>query len=190
MAYIVAALTKGAHQARGLIRALADAGFPREEIDMNSGPIAGLIAMGIPDNEAHVFAEGARRGGAIVVVKADDEFEAEQAALLMHQHGAVDVEACDAGWRRLGWSGRVAHPAAMVSVGHYALVFGDYPGRSGIPPRAGQDRCVPTPPDSRQIPTHSGRPRPWPPDGLRGRSTPAGASLHRKPRRPRRHADA
>jgi hypothetical protein len=78
-----------------------------------------------------VFAEGARRGGAIVVVKADDEFEAEQAALLMHQHGAVDVESCDAGWRRLGWSGRIPHPASMVSIGHYALVFGDYPGGSG-----------------------------------------------------------
>ena len=131
MAYIVAGLTKGAHQARGLIRALADAGFPREEVDMAAGPIAGLVEMGIPENEAHVFAEGARRGGAIVVVKADDEFEAEQAALLMHQHGAVDVESCDAGWRRLGWSGRIPHPASMVSVGHYALVFGDYPGGSG-----------------------------------------------------------
>lgn len=129
MAYIVAGLTKGAHQARGLIRALADAGFPREEIDITG--VAGLVEMGIPDNEAHVFAEGARRGGAIVAVKADDEFEAEQAALLMHQHGAVDVEACDAGWRRLGWSGRIPHPASMVSVGHYALVFGDYPGGSG-----------------------------------------------------------
>jgi hypothetical protein len=131
MAYIVAGLTKGAHQARGLIRALADAGFPREEVDMAAGPIAGLVEMGIPENEAHVFAEGARRGGAIVVVKADDEFEAEQAALLMHQHGAVDVESCDAGWRRLGWSGRIPHPASMVSVGHYALVFGDYPSGSG-----------------------------------------------------------
>jgi len=131
MAYIVAGMTKGMHQARGLIRALADAGFPREEIDMNAGPIAGLVAMGIPDTEAHVFAEGARRGGGIVVVMADDEFEAEQAALLMHQHGAVDVEACDAGWRRLGWSGRVAHPESMVSIGHYALVFGDYPSGSG-----------------------------------------------------------
>jgi hypothetical protein len=131
MAYIVAGLTKGAHQARGLIRALADAGFPREEIDRAAGPVAGLVEMGIPENEAHVFAEGARRGGAIVVVKADDEFEAEQAALLMHQHGAVDVEACDAGWRRLGWSGRIPHPASMVSIGHYALVFGDYPGGSG-----------------------------------------------------------
>ena len=56
MAYIVAGLTKGAHQARGLIRALADAGFPREEIDMNSGPTAGLVSMGIPETEAHVFA--------------------------------------------------------------------------------------------------------------------------------------
>lgn len=131
MAYIVAGLTKGAHQARGLIRALADAGFPREEIDMARGPLGGLVEMGIPENEAHVFAEGVRRGGGIVVVKADDEFEAEQAALLMHQHGAVDIEACDAGWRRLGWSGRVVEPESMISVGHYALVFGDYPGGAG-----------------------------------------------------------
>lgn len=131
MSYIVAGLTKGMHQGRGLIRALADAGFPREEINTNDGMVPGLVAMGIPESEAHVFAEGARRGGGVVIVRADDEFEAEQAALLMHQHGAVDVESCDAGWRRLGWSGRIPHPASMVSVGHYALVFGDYPSGSG-----------------------------------------------------------
>jgi hypothetical protein len=131
MSYIVAGLTKGMHQGRGLIRALADAGFPREEIGTSDGMVRGLVEMGIPESEAHVFAEGARRGGGVVVVRADDEFEAEQAALLMHQHGAVDVEACDAGWRRLGWSGRIPHPASMVSVGHYALVFGDYPAGSG-----------------------------------------------------------
>jgi len=131
MSYIVAALTKGMHQGRSLIRALADAGFPREEIDTQDGMVRGLVAMGVPESEAHVFAEGARRGGGVVIVRADDEFEAEQAALLMHQHGAVDVEACDAGWRRLGWSPRIPHPASMVTVGHYALVFGDYPGGSG-----------------------------------------------------------
>ena len=131
MPYIVAALTKGMHQGRGLIRALADAGFPREEVNTNDGLVGGLVEMGVPESEAHVFAEGARRGGGVVIVRADDEFEAEQAALLMHQHGAVDVESCDAGWRRLGWSGRIPHPASMVSVGHYALVFGDYPSGSG-----------------------------------------------------------
>ena len=131
MSYIVAAMTKGMHQGRGLVRALADAGFPREEINTGDGLVGGLMEMGIPESEAHVFAEGARRGGGVVIVRAGDEFEAEQAALLMHQHGAVDVEACDAGWRRLGWSGRIPHPASMVSVGHYALVFGDYPSGSG-----------------------------------------------------------
>src|SRR5687767_10728508 len=89
--YIVAALMKDAHQARGLIRALADAAFEREEIDMSGGPVSGLMACGVPEGEAHVLAEGIRRGGAIVAVRADDEMEAEQAALLMSRHGAIDI---------------------------------------------------------------------------------------------------
>ena len=87
--YIVAGLMKDAHQARGLIRALADAAFEREEIDMSGGPIKGLVDCGVPEGEAHVFAEGVRRGGVIVAVSADDEMEAEQAALLMSRHGAI-----------------------------------------------------------------------------------------------------
>src|SRR5262245_20674049 len=131
MAYIVAGLSKDAHQARGLIRALANAGFPREEIDLSGGPVVGLTALGMPETEAHVFAEGVRRGGAIIAVAADDEFEAEQAALLMSQHGAVDVESCDAGWRRLGWSGRLSAPEDRVTIERYPYVFGEYPGGSG-----------------------------------------------------------
>lgn len=131
MAYIVAGLAKDPHQARGLVRALASAGFPREEIDMAGGPIVGLTALGLPESEAHVFAEGVRRGGVIVAVKADDEFEAEQAALLMNNNGAVDVEACDAGWRRQGWSGRISAPEDRMTIERYAYVFGEYPGGSG-----------------------------------------------------------
>ena len=89
--YIVAGLMKDAHQARGLVRALADAAFEREEIDMSGGPIAGLVNCGVPEAEAHVLAEGVRRSGVIVAVKADDEMEAEQAALLMSRHGAIDI---------------------------------------------------------------------------------------------------
>jgi hypothetical protein len=131
MAYIVAGLASDAHQARGLIRALAKAGFAREEIDMSGGPISGLVGLGLPESEAHVFAEGLRRGGAIVVVQADDEFEAEQAALLLNRHGAVDIEACDAGWRRLGWSGRITAPEDRPTLERYPYVFGNYPGGSG-----------------------------------------------------------
>ena len=64
--YIVAGLMKDSHQARGLVRALADAAFEREEIDMSGGPVQGLVNCGVPEGEAHVFAEGVRRGGVVV----------------------------------------------------------------------------------------------------------------------------
>jgi hypothetical protein len=130
--FMVAGLVKDAHQARGLIRALADAAFEREEIDMSGGPVAGLVACGVPESEAHIFAEGVRRGGAIVAVKADDEMEAEQAALLMNRHGAVDVEACGTGWRNQGWSGRITAPEDRVRLERYGYVFGDYPEGAGM----------------------------------------------------------
>ena len=129
--YIVAGLMKDAHQARGLIRALADAAFEREEIDMAGGPIVGLVSCGIPEGDAHVLAEGIRRGGSVVAVKADDKMEAEQAALIMNRHGAVDIEACSTGWRTQGWSGRISAPEDRVRIERYAYVFGDYPAGAG-----------------------------------------------------------
>jgi hypothetical protein len=131
MSYVVAGLMKDVHQARGLVRALADAGFNREEIDMAGGPISGLMAVGVPEADAHILAEGVRRGGAIVAVSADDEMEAEQAALVMTRHGAVDVGACASGWRSQGWSGCIAEPATEVYIERYAYVFGDYPNGAG-----------------------------------------------------------
>lgn len=129
--YIVAGLLRDAQGARGLVRALADAAFEREEIDLSGGPVAGLMACGIPESEAHVFAEGIRRGGAIVAVKADDEMEAEQAALIMNRHGAVDVDACATGWRNTGWRGRISAPEDRVRIERYAYVFGEYPPGAG-----------------------------------------------------------
>jgi hypothetical protein len=141
--YIVAALMKDAHAARGLVRALADAAFEREEIDMTGGPVVGLVSCGVPETEAHVFAEGIRRGGAIVAVKADDEMEAEQAALLMSRHGAVDVEACATGWRSQGWNGRISAPQDRATIERYAYVFGEYPGGAGKIYR--DPRTIPSP---------------------------------------------
>jgi hypothetical protein len=129
--FIVAGLVKDPHQARGLIRALADAAFEREEIDMTGGPVVGLVACGVPEGEAHVLAEGIRRGGALVAVKADDEMEAEEASLIMSRHGAVDIEACATGWRSQGWKGRITAPEDRVTIERYAYVFGEYPGGAG-----------------------------------------------------------
>jgi hypothetical protein len=124
-------LMKDPHQARGVVRALDDAGFDREEIDTAGGLIGGLSGMGLPADEAHSFAEGARRGGTLVCVRADDESEAGRAAEVMAEHGALDIDACAAGWKREGWSGRIAEPQEAVVVESYALSIGDHPTGSG-----------------------------------------------------------
>jgi len=121
MRLVIVGLVRNTRQARGLIRALDDAGFSGEDIDMQSGLLADLAARGVPDKDARVLAEGVRRGGAVVCVRTDSDYEAAEAAELMREHGAVDIDACSAAWSR----------QPEVAVEHYAAVFGEYPNAAG-----------------------------------------------------------
>ena len=127
---VIVGLLKDAHQARGVIRALDDAGFSGDDIDMSCGLLSQLVTRGVPDEDAHAFAEGVRRGGAVVCVRTEDEEEAAEAAELMCAHGAIDIDACTSGWKRAGWGGRCeAQPD--VATEHYAARFGEYPAAPG-----------------------------------------------------------
>jgi len=124
MAMVIVALLRDAHQARGLIRALDDAGFSGEDIDLQGGLAGELALRGVPDEEAATFAEGVRRGGAVVCVRADDQQEAGEAANLMREHGALDIDAC-----RAGWQGEQVQPDPPAE--HYASALGEYPAGPG-----------------------------------------------------------
>jgi hypothetical protein len=98
MNMVVVGLMQDPHQARGAVRALDAAGFDREDIDTEGELAARLASIGVPADEAGYYAEGARRGGTLVCVCADSELEAGRAADIMAEHGALDIEACAAGW--------------------------------------------------------------------------------------------
>ena len=55
------------------------------------GLLGSLMGAGVPEHDAHVYAEGVRRGGAIVTVRADDSNAAAIEAVL-NQHGATAVD--------------------------------------------------------------------------------------------------
>src|SRR5215210_8323827 len=55
------------------------------------GLIGGLTNLGVPEEEAHYYAEGVRRGGILVTVAAETDSEAETAVNVMRRHGAVDI---------------------------------------------------------------------------------------------------
>jgi len=70
------------------------------------GLIGGLTRLGVPEEDAHYYAEGVRRGGILVTVATDDEREADAAAAILRRHGAADIDERASEWKKQGWTGR------------------------------------------------------------------------------------
>jgi uncharacterized protein (TIGR02271 family) len=83
-----------------LIAALTGAGVGA----VAGGLIGALTDIGVPEEEAGYYAEGVRRGGTLVTVRAEEHL-ADRAVEIMERHHAVDVEQRAASWRESGWSG-------------------------------------------------------------------------------------
>ena len=76
---------------------------------MAAGGIAGglvgsLTAAGVDDDDAHVYAEGIKRGGTMVVARVD-EAQAEAAEAILGQHGRVDIQSRRSEYETDGWDG-------------------------------------------------------------------------------------
>ncbi len=69
------------------------------------GSLLGILSsLGVPEEEAHFYAEGVRRGGVLVTVRAGDATHAAQARDILIAAGAVDMTTRRDEWRRAGWS--------------------------------------------------------------------------------------
>lgn len=73
------------------------------------GLIGSLTGLGVSEKEAHVYAEGMRRGGSLVTVKIDDARELEARAIL-DRYTHVDLAAREADYRASGWTGYSDRP--------------------------------------------------------------------------------
>ena len=67
------------------------------------GIVGALTESGVPERDAHVYAEGVRRGGTLVTARVADE-QAEVARGILHDARAVDIEGRRADYERGGWT--------------------------------------------------------------------------------------
>lgn len=67
------------------------------------GLLGGLTGLGIPEDEAHVYAESLRRGGTLVSVTIPEE-RVELATSTLDQFHPVDIDERSATWKKEGWS--------------------------------------------------------------------------------------
>jgi stress response protein YsnF len=87
------------------------------------GLIGVLVGAGIPEEEAHVYAEGIRRGGALVTVQTATEEAAYRAADILNRHHAVDIDQRHQEYREAGWTrfDETAGPYAAAGAGYASV---------------------------------------------------------------------
>src|SRR4030095_6828910 len=67
------------------------------------GLLGALVDVGVPEDEANYYAEGVRRGGVLVSVRAEDAM-VDRVVSILERHNAVDVQRRAEEWRREGWT--------------------------------------------------------------------------------------
>lgn len=104
------------------------------------GIIGALVGAGIPEEEAHIYAESLRRGGSLIIVRAESEAAIDRAIDIMNRHNVVDIDQRAEEYRSTGWTrfDEEAAPYAGISSTGYAApeITGYAPDRglTGTPP--------------------------------------------------------
>ncbi|MBE7551399.1 MAG: hypothetical protein HS126_10040 [Anaerolineales bacterium] len=70
---------------------------------VTGGVVAALVDMGVPEEDAHFYAEGVKRGGVLVTVQTTDS-QASTVESIMNRFNAVEVDRHRETWRSSGWS--------------------------------------------------------------------------------------
>src|SRR5215207_2527053 len=71
----------------------------------SGGLLGALVGAGVDESDAHTYAEGVRRGGTLVTVRADQSL-ADRVIDILDDEGTVNLDEREASWRQEGWTGR------------------------------------------------------------------------------------
>jgi uncharacterized protein (TIGR02271 family) len=69
------------------------------------GVVAGLVDLGMSEEEAGYYAEGIRRGGTLVTLMVDRDEHVSRAEEIMNRYSPIDLDNRSEQWRTEGWTG-------------------------------------------------------------------------------------
>ena len=140
-------------EANRAISRLTSAGIPRGSVSMVAGRSQSVTArddegpgfweslkdMFMPDDDRATYAEGLRRGGYVVCVRADASHY-EKAIDILDDEGTVDIDQRSESWRKEGWAGYTTQESALRSPGTTAASSG---GMASTGRTAGREDVIP-----------------------------------------------
>jgi uncharacterized protein (TIGR02271 family) len=86
------------------LSALLGAGAGAVAGSVAGGLLGALVDMGIPEEQAGYYAEGVRRGGALLTVEAEDK-DLDRISTMLNRFNPVDINQRVESWRQSGWKG-------------------------------------------------------------------------------------
>lgn len=84
--------------------AITGAGIGAVSGAVTGGITASLVNFGVPEEDAHYYAESLRRGAALVSVNVTDA-DADRATQILQSHYPLDIDSRVENWRDTGWKG-------------------------------------------------------------------------------------
>jgi uncharacterized protein (TIGR02271 family) len=115
--------TKG----HAVVSRLEQAGISRENVTLYANDSSDLIDdlddLGIPAADAHAYAEGIRRGGALITVSCDED-EVDRVISVLDGEGIVDLDERESAWRNEGWQGYEGTAGSSAASGLGAAAAG------------------------------------------------------------------
>ncbi len=94
------------------------------------GIVAGLVDFGVPEEHAHYYAEGVRRGGTLVTVHVDQDEWADRAQNILNRYNPVNIDNRSARWRETGWESydETAEPYSTEEIQRHRQSYGSTTG--------------------------------------------------------------
>ena len=88
------------------------------------GLLGALVGAGVPEEDAHIYAEGIRRGNALVMARVNDTM-VDTTIDIMDRHNVVDIDERAQSYRDTGWSGFDANAEPYSSGDRGYATMGD-----------------------------------------------------------------
>ena len=108
MSKTVVGLFPHSDDAQGALRGLEAIGIRRSSVqvmtsDARDQVLNALTNVGVPSGDAHIYAEGVRRGGALVVGSVEDA-QADEAIAVLDRNNTIDIDKLGSRYRETGYS--------------------------------------------------------------------------------------
>jgi uncharacterized protein (TIGR02271 family) len=105
----------------------------------DTGFLASLKNLFLPEEDQYAYAEGVRRGSVLVTATVD-EGEVNRASGILESAGAVDLDEQEASWRKSGWSGYDASTASATPLPAATAISGETAKTAAA---SGRDEVIP-----------------------------------------------